>query len=68
MCVRGGGVLLLWGRISEKDGEGHGRCEGRWEHLVGKVGTVPVGSKIRSLGRREMKGGSWGGVGSWGGN
>ena len=35
---------------------------------VGKVGTVPVGSKIRSLGRREMKGGSWGGVGSWGGN
>lgn len=39
---------------------------GRGGSICTQVATVPMGSKVRSLGKRGIKGGSWAGVGSWG--
>ena len=53
----GGGGVPLWWEISEDEG-GYRRCGVRWEHLVDKVGTVPVGLRSGAWGQKGIKEGS----------
>lgn len=50
-----------WEEVSEDEG-GYRRCGVRWEHLVDKVGPVPVGPRSGAWARKELKEGvGWGG-------